>query len=227
MYRQPSPGQTGQPDLPRRSLVQFSESQERLRTSENLMGSSDAAFESNNEYDVQVERIQDRRSIGGVVYGPPPSAQPGHYKLPAPNGPPEERVARLTGADFMKRSANAVVEVLLEEPRVSIRTRQRKASSIGEAKGQDGAKFETPPIVRQNPKRIRIRSPKLLRTLELIAQSIGQSFLTGGTASLVSNDLCLRSTSTDHRSRSFCIRSSCSCTWKVISGPKSQSSRLR
>ena len=151
---------------------------------EKTVSSSVSGAESYNEYNVQYERMQERRSLAGVVYGPPPTAQPGHYKLPAPKGSIEPRIIRTRGSDFTKRSSNAVIEVLLEEPRVSIRGRQRKASTVCDGSIKHTIALETP-VIRQRPKRIRIQSPKLLTTLELIAQSVGQSFLSSGPSSCV------------------------------------------
>ncbi|KAL9625358.1 MAG: hypothetical protein Q9160_000421, partial [Pyrenula sp. 1 TL-2023] len=134
-----------------------------------------------------------RRSMAGIVYGPPTGAPPGHYKLPPMMDPPISRITRLVGSsDFRKRSTNSVLEVLLEEPRLLLRGgRTRKSSvalnSLGSySQGDIGAEFtKNVPVLRQNPKRIRIRSSKLLKVLEKLAEANNRSFITTDSPSIV------------------------------------------
>lgn len=135
-----------------------------------------------------LERTQGRRSLAGVVYGPPIGSAPGHYKNPPLPGSPEPRITRSVGSDFQKKSTNSVLEVLLEEPRISVRSRVRKSSlAVNGSLDGNGHSKSTPnsPVIHQNPKRIRIRSPKLLAALETAAQTSGHSFITSGTSSIV------------------------------------------
>jgi hypothetical protein len=94
---------------------------------------------------------------------------------------------------FKKGSVNSVIEVLLEEPRFTSHGRRR----LGELASPIGNGRNTPvknslnrmatvvDSIQQKPKRIRIRSPRLLKALERIAERVQLSFLTSGTASLV------------------------------------------
>lgn len=155
-----------------------------LVNSGQLLEYRECVSELNSELNVHYERTQDRRSLGGIVYGPPIGAPPGHYKRPAPLGPPKPEITRVGSSGFKKGSSNSVIELLLEEPRVSIRTRYRKNSSVSNGRGPLSPSRSFP-IVRQNPKSIRIRSAKLLKRLEGVSEGQGYSFLTSGTVSLV------------------------------------------
>lgn len=141
------------------------------------------------EYDRAVsmhsERTQARRSLAGTVYGPPLGAPPGHYRRPGPNGPPDLSIVRMRGSNFKKGLVNAVIEVLLEEPQIDLRGRETKQVASSNALTAVPVITEVP-IIRHNVKRVRLRSPKLLKLLENIAESVGRSFLTSGTPSLVS-----------------------------------------
>ncbi|RDL36239.1 Uncharacterized protein BP5553_06851 [Venustampulla echinocandica] len=139
---------------------------------------------SNGERGGIAERTQTRRSLAGVVYGPPSGAPPGHYKRQPLAGSPEPRIARSVGSDFKNKTTNSVLEVLLEEPRVSIRGRVRKTSLAGCDAVDRHGRSNSFPIIRQNPTRIRIHSQKLLKVLESIAQTAGRSFVTSGTSAI-------------------------------------------
>jgi len=150
------------------------------------MNCKESTVESSKEFGVTtLERTKGRRSMAGIVYGPPLGAPPGHYKQPLPVGSPEPRITCLIGSDFKKKSANSVLEVLLEEPRVSIRSRLRKSSVAGYSPLGRSIHSRASPIIRQNPKRIRVSSSKLLKVLGSIAEDTGHSFITIGTSSIV------------------------------------------
>lgn len=140
---------------------------------------------NNMESDVTLVRAQGRRSLAGVTYWPPIDAQPGHYKFPPPTGSPESRIVRSTGSDFKNRSANAVLEVLLEEPRVNVRSRLRKSSRIGNESLDQRLDLGGSPTIRQNAQRIRLRSAKLIKLFESIAQADGIHFNMPGPSSVV------------------------------------------
>ncbi|KAH6842428.1 hypothetical protein B0I37DRAFT_197161 [Chaetomium sp. MPI-CAGE-AT-0009] len=144
----------------------------------------------NNESGETLVKAQGRRSLAGIIYRPPIDAQPGHYKFPPHPSPPEPRIVRFVGAGFKKKVTNAILEVLLEEPRVSIRDRARKSSQVGSdslmsQQQQQHTSLADSLIVRQNPKRIRIQSPRLLEFFGSIPASVGNSFNMPGTTSVV------------------------------------------
>jgi len=144
---------------------------------------TDSSIESNRETGVTLERSQGRRSLAGVIYAPPAGSPPGHYRHPQPAEPPEPRITRSVASDFKKKSTNSVLEVLLEEPSVRIGSRLRKSSLAGN--NAPDAHTRGPVVIRQNPKRIRIRSAKLLRALSSVADTAGHTFITSGTSSIV------------------------------------------
>ena len=125
---------------------------------------------------VSLERLQGRRSLAGVIYRPPIDAQPGHYKIPLPPGPPELRIVRSLGSDFKKRSTNPILEVLLEEPRVSINSRLRKSSLVESDYFGQNVNLTGPPIVIQKAKRIRIRSFEIFKIFESMGDAVGVRF---------------------------------------------------
>ena len=147
--------------------------------------SGEATREFNTESSKTLETTKTRRSLAGIVYGPPIDALPGHYKKPPLGDAPEPQITRSVGSDFKKNSTNSVLEVLLEEPRVSIRGRLRKTSTIPNNCSNTAVKRDSP-IIHQNPHRVRIRSSKLLKVLESVAEIAGYSFITSGTSSIVS-----------------------------------------
>ncbi|OIW31234.1 hypothetical protein CONLIGDRAFT_679961 [Coniochaeta ligniaria NRRL 30616] len=149
------------------------------------MNSTESRTKVDNESGETVVRAQGRRSLAGIIYRPPIDAQPGHYKLPPPPGPPEPRIVRSVGADFKKKLTNAVLEVLLEEPRVSVRSRIRKTSQGGCDYLSQRTELTDSLVVRQNPKRIRIQSPRLFEFFGSIPASVGNSFNMPGTTSVV------------------------------------------
>lgn len=137
-------------------------------------------------------RQSQRRSMAGVVYGPPVDAPRGHYQIPPLDGPPALRITRsLAGSDFKRKSTNSVLEILLEQPRVSLRGSRLRGSQVTHPPGslaQSSTCSDSSrgiPIIRQIPKRIRLRSSKLLGVLEKLAEQNGGSFLTGGSQSIV------------------------------------------
>lgn len=142
------------------------------------------SVKTKDESSVEYGRTQDRRSLSGTVYGPPIGAPPGHYKRPAPVGTPRLQINHTGGLNFKKGELNSVIEVLLDEPRISVPSRYRKNSVISTDSGRGSSLVELA-MVQQNPKRIRIRSSALLKILETVAESAGHSFLTSGTVSLV------------------------------------------
>jgi hypothetical protein len=145
-----------------------------------------AVVEMNStESSVTLERLQGRRSLAGIIYRPPIDAQPGHYKNPPSPGPPEPRIIRSVGSDFKKKSTNVVLEVLLEEPRVSIRSRVRKSSRVAYDSFGQLVNLRDSPIIRQNPKRIRIQSSNLFKVFGSIPEAAGNSFNMPGTTSVV------------------------------------------
>ena len=180
----PSPGHVDE----RRITINVSQDGEQpLHRKANGIEYHESISESRKEVSMHHERTQDRRSLAGTVYGPPIGAPPGHYKRPAPSGIPRPQITHVGSSAFKKGGINSVIEVLLEEPRISINSRSRKRSSVQAGLGRTSpSRALTIPTVRQNPKRIRIRSSKLLKTLEHLAESVGFSFLTSGTTSLVS-----------------------------------------
>ncbi|CAN9363871.1 unnamed protein product [Alternaria alternata] len=181
-----SPPSPGHVDEHRITISVNQEGEQPVHSNGNGVEYRESISERRKEFSVQHERTQDRRSLAGTVYGPPIGAPPGHYKRPAPCGIPRPQITHIGSSAFKKGAINSVIEVLLEEPRVSIKTRYRKRSSVqNDANRTSPSRAMSIPIVRQNPKRIRIRSAKLLKTLEHIAESVGFSFLTSGTTSLV------------------------------------------
>lgn len=172
----PSPGQLDE-DRPNYAFRQDYASEQKA------VEFRESTSEHKEESSFRYERTQDRRSLAGTVYGPPIGAPPGHYKRPVPPGTPKLEIAHIGSSGFKKGSFNSVIEVLLDEPRISIPARYRKSSVLYADSRSPPRKM---PIVRQNPRRVRIRSPKLLKALEGIAEQAGHSFLTSGTVSLVS-----------------------------------------
>ncbi|KAG8526824.1 uncharacterized protein KY384_008253 [Bacidia gigantensis] len=149
------------------------------------ISSTESTTKTDESSSVTVERAQGRKSLAGIIYRPPIDAQPGHYKNSPPSGPLESRIIRSVGSDFKKKSTNAVLEVLLDEPRVSIRSRLRKSSQIACNSSDQDDGMRDSQIIRQSAKRIRIRSPKLFKFFASIPASVGNSFNMPGTTSVV------------------------------------------
>lgn len=91
------------------------------------------------------------------------------YSLPPPLPPsPKREVVRSGALDFKRHTHNSALEVLLGEPRIIIQTPE------GETRASAA------PIVKPNPRRIRIRSYLIKNVLEDLAREQGRTFIATG-----------------------------------------------
>jgi hypothetical protein len=112
-----------------------------------------------------------------------PSWRDNHFSiLPQPmHSPPmppltEARIMRMGSTEFKQKLTFSAIEVLLEEPIVTMRSRQKSR----ELTLQSAASYQIQPITKPNARKIRIRSPIILRLLVEIAKTKGHSFVTMG-----------------------------------------------
>jgi hypothetical protein len=112
-----------------------------------------------------------------------PSWRDDHFSiLPQPmHSPPmppltEARIMRMGSTEFKQKLTFSAIEVLLEEPIVTMRSRQKSR----ELTLQSAASYQIQPITKPNARKIRIRSPIILRLLGEIAKTKGHSFATMG-----------------------------------------------
>jgi hypothetical protein len=96
----------------------------------------------------------------------------------SPPMPPltEARIMRMGSTEFKQKLTFSAIEVLLEEPIVTMRSRQKSR----ELTLQSAASYQIQPITKPNARKIRIRSPIILRLLVEIAETKGHSFVTMG-----------------------------------------------
>ena len=110
------------------------------------------------------------------ILRPPPPDVPGAPPPPPPpvpkTKPYEMRVARMGNLQFKQTPIFSAIEVLHEEPRISVRNRQKDRPSHPLASPNPSVP-EGEPIVKPNPKKIRIRSQELLRLLEEVGRKRG------------------------------------------------------
>jgi hypothetical protein len=108
-------------------------------------------------------------------YMPPPPPPPVPGTAMPPPSPVLTRTTRMGSMEFKQKSTFSAIEVLLEEPRVTMRSRSKGQASSGQV-------FSNPdtdavqPVLTQIPTKIRIRSPVLLIVLEEIARTSGHAF---------------------------------------------------
>jgi hypothetical protein len=89
--------------------------------------------------------------------------------------PPEDRIMHMGNTEFNQKRTFSAIEVLLEEPMVTMRSRQ-KIRSFHNLSLQSADSSQIQPITKPNPRKIRIRSPILLKLLEEIAKIRGLGF---------------------------------------------------
>jgi hypothetical protein len=100
------------------------------------------------------------------------------------NGPPppptrrtEARVTHMGNLEFRQKHTFSAIEVLLEEPQVTMSSRLKSHSSRDLAL-QFTDPSQVQPITKSNPKKIRICSPIILEMLGDVAKTKGHSFTT-------------------------------------------------
>jgi hypothetical protein len=103
-----------------------------------------------------------------------PHLQPPMH-VPAMPPPPEDRIMHMGNTEFNQKRTFSAIEVLLEEPMVTMRSRQ-KIRSFRNLTLQSADSSQIQPITKPNPRKIRIRSPILLKLLEEIAKIRGLGF---------------------------------------------------
>jgi hypothetical protein len=106
------------------------------------------------------------------VNGPPPPPL-----LPPPTRRIEARVTHMGNLEFRQKHTFSAIEVLLEEPQVTMSSRQKSHSSRDLAL-QFTDPSQVQPITKSNPKKIRICSPIILEMLGDVAKTKGHSFTT-------------------------------------------------
>jgi hypothetical protein len=112
------------------------------------------------------------------VYPIPPQHMHMPPPVPAPPMPPpfEARVVHMGSSEFKQKLTYSAIEVLLEEPRVTMRSRQKSRSNPDLTLQSIMSSSQIQPITKPNPMKIRIRSSILLSLLEEVAKMSGHSF---------------------------------------------------
>jgi hypothetical protein len=96
---------------------------------------------------------------------------------PVPSKPPpaKDRIMHMGNIEFNQKRTFSAIEVLLEEPVVTMRSRQNSGSSRNlTVQSTDSSQIQ--PVTKQNPRKIRIRSPILLKLLGELARMRGHTF---------------------------------------------------
>jgi hypothetical protein len=83
----------------------------------------------------------------------------------------------MDNTEFQQQATQSAIEVLMEEPRITLRSRQ-KTGSPGKHDSSDQGNMRTQATMRPNPTKIRVRSLHILIMLEEIAKMSGRSFTT-------------------------------------------------
>lgn len=160
---------------------------------------------------------------------PPPPPQVSQAISLTPPTPIATRTTRMGSVEFKQRSTFSAIEVLLEEPRVTMRSWLKKGPSSN-ANSNDPSKDAVQPVLTQIPTKIRIRSPTLLMLLEDIVKMSGHAFTAKNTmhhqlqrsyipcVSMHDNNSRNRISLLTATSRYFYTRSSCSLPLSRTSG---------
>jgi hypothetical protein len=98
-------------------------------------------------------------------------------QAPVPNKPPpaKDRIMHMGNIEFNQKRTFSAIEVLLEEPVVTMRSRQN-SRSFRNLTVQSTDSSQIQPITKQNPRKIRIRSQILLKLLGELARMRGHTF---------------------------------------------------
>lgn len=114
------------------------------------------------------------------VVPPPPSSSRDNDREPdkrSPRSTVELRVHYMDHTEFQQQATQSAIEVLMEEPRITLR-RSQKTGSPSKHDSSDQANARGQATMRPNPTKIRVRSLHILIMLEEIAKMSGRSFTT-------------------------------------------------
>ncbi|KAH7080232.1 hypothetical protein BKA63DRAFT_550873 [Paraphoma chrysanthemicola] len=106
---------------------------------------------------------------------PPPFHAGDNGEKKRPGATVDLRVHYMDSAEFQQQATYSAIEVLMEEPRIALRSRQKLSNNPSLAEN-DSANVRTTTM--PNPTKVRIRSLHILIMLEEIAKMSGRSFTT-------------------------------------------------